>query len=163
MLPTIITGLTSSISNIIAQGQTLPLNSEPGNWFQYGIAGVLAILLLYLIKYIIQRDKHDQENALERSKLYREDNETRDKRFLDVIKSIDINGQRFVDSTNSNIEKFITLVNKVMEMSQYQTQVLVELREVVIKLPPEFEALRKDIKEALDKLTLQYEIKPKEK
>ena len=146
-------------------GQVQQIPDVPGgasDWFQYGLAGVLAFLIGLLIKYIAQRDKHDQELAKERSAMYREDNEARDQRFIEALKSIDLSGDRFVNATNNNIEKFIQLVNKVMEMGNFQTQILVELKTIVSKLPSEFQALKADINKHLEKLVLGYDLTKKE-
>ncbi len=134
-----------------------------GNWFEFGIAGVLAYLIYLLLKYIKQRDKADQEQAKERSMMYREDNRARDERFIEALKSIDVSGQRFVDATNLNIEKFIQLVNKVLEQSNFQTQVLTEVKTIVSKLPSEFSGLKDDIYRHLEQLTMNYELKKKTK
>lgn len=144
---------------LLAQASQLDIT----NWFQFGIAGVLAYLIYILLKYIKQRDRAEQDHSKERSAMYREDNEERDKRFIDLLKSIDISGQRFVDATNTNIEKFIQLVNKVMEQGTYQTQVLTELKTIVNKLPSEFSTLKNDINEHLEQLTMNYELKKKSK
>jgi hypothetical protein len=132
-------------------------------WFQYGIAGVLAFLITLLLKYIMQRDKADQKLALQRSEMYRDDNKKRDDRFIEALKAIDCSGERFVEATNLNIEKFVSLVNKVMEQSNYQTQVLIELKAIASKLPHEFESVKKDINDQLEKLSIHYEIRRRDK
>ena len=149
------------VLTVLLQQMTDP-GINPGNWFQYGLAGILAFLIYLLLKYIRQRDKHDQELAKERSAMYRDDNKVRDERFIEVLKSIDVNGERFIESTNSNVEKFIQLVNKVMEQTNFQTQTLVELKTIVSKLPSEFQTLKADINDHLEKLVMSYDLTKKD-
>lgn len=147
---------------LILQQSIAPLGDSPVDWFQYGLAGVLAYLIFLLLKYIRQRDKYEQDKAKERSEMYREDNRIRDQRFMDALKSMDIGGCRFVESTNSNIEKFVQLVNKVMEQSNFQTQTLIELKTIVSKLPAEFHALKSDINKHLENLVMSYDLTKKD-
>jgi len=149
------------VLTVLLQQVTDPAMNQDG-WFQYGLAGVLASLIYLLLKYIKQRDKHDSDSAKQRSEMYREDNRARDDRFADALKSIDVSGQRFINATNSNIEKFVQLVNKVMEQGNYQTQILIELKTIVSKLPGEFRSLKEDINEHLEKLSMNYDLTKKD-
>lgn len=150
------------LEQIILQQLFVDPAINPVNWFQFGIAGVLAFLLYLLLKYIRQRDKYEQDRSKERSEMYRDDNKVRDQRFIEALQSIDISGERFVEATNSNIEKFIQLVNKVMEQSNFQTQTLIELKTIISKLPSEFHLLKADINEHLRKLVISYNLTKKE-
>lgn len=151
--------LTENLALLLQQ--TVTPYADPGNWFQYGLAGVLAFLIGLLLKYIMQRDKHDQETALKRSEMYRDDNRIRDERLYKILQSVDVNGDKFVEATNGNIDKFVQLINKVMEQSNYQTQTLVELKTIISKLPSEFQVLKNDINLRLEKIGVVYELKKK--
>jgi len=157
----------------------------PDNWFQYGIAGALVFLMILILKYIMQRDKQDanerQERearlALQRSEMYREDNKLRDQRWMDAVgelrealEKVDANykdtSQKFIDANRENIEKFIGVVNKVMDQNSYVAEVLTGLKSTVERLTTanqkEFETLKNSILEHLNKITLNYEIKRKD-
>jgi hypothetical protein len=158
------------IALILQETVQPPMIVKPDNWFEYGLAGALIFLMGLLLKYIIQRDQNDKEReaklALQRSEMYREDNKVRDERWIKTLESlakilenIDKDGCRFIDATNTTIEKFIQLVDKVMDQANYQTQVLTELKTIVQKLPGEFQLEKKEIIEHLDKLVMNLELK----
>lgn len=166
--------------------ETSPVITDPpgGNWFQYGLAGALIILMGLILKYIMQRDQRDkeredkrieQENAREerlakqRSEMYREDNKIRDERWIKTmegmtksLEKVDTDGSKFIDATKETIEMFTGLVNKVMDQSNYQTQVLTELKTLITKLPSEFAAEKKEIIEHLKMIGVNYELKKKD-
>lgn len=159
---------------LLLQETVAPVVTTPAdNWFQYGLAGALIVLMGLLLKYIIQRDQSDKEReaklALQRSEMYRDDNKLRDERYVKTLESltkilekIDKDGSKFIEATNCTIDKFVQLVDKVMDQSNYQTQVLTELKSIVAKLPSEFLNEKKEIIEHLEKLTMNYELKHKD-
>jgi hypothetical protein len=154
------------------------------NWFQYGLAGALIILMGLLLKYIIQRESHDKARednlSKQRSDMYREDNKMRDERWIKSLEGVnktlertEKEGDKFITALNNivmagsknyndAVEKFIQLFNKVMEQSSFQTQTLVELKIIVSKLPSEFNSLKNDINARLENLTLNYNLEKKD-
>jgi hypothetical protein len=157
-----------------------PKSYEPGNWFQFGLGGILAFLIYLLLKYIKQRDRAEQSSAQQRSERYRDDNKIRDEKYIEALggvtrtlEKIDKDGDKFIgamndivtagsENYNGAIEKFVQLVNRVMEQSNFQTQTLIELKTIVAKLPSEFQSLKSDINKHLQNLVMSYDLTKKE-
>jgi hypothetical protein len=170
--------------NLLLLMQEPTINPSPDNWFQYGIAGILAFLMILIIKYITQREKYDKESestlAKQRSEMYRDDNRIRDERWIKtlenlgkVLEKVDKDGDKFINAINSvvmegsenyneAIEKFVQLVNKVMDLGNYQTQVLIELKGIITKLPEEFRIMRDETLKRVDQLAIDFEFKTRE-
>ena len=163
------------VLTVLLQQITVP-EGGPDTWFQYGLAGALVFLMILILKYIVQRDKADTKERMDReeklagqrSELYRADNKIRDERWIKslegivkTLETVDVNGSRFIEATNTTIDKFVQLVNKVMEQSNYQTQILTELKVLISKLPSDFESVKKELSDNLKILAMNYDPKTK--
>ena len=158
---------------LILQETIPPVLPTGDNWFQYGLAGALIVLMSLLLKYFLQKEKTDKDReaelAKQRSDMYREDNKLRDERWCKtlehlskVLEKVDKDGSKYIDATKEMVDKFVELVNKVMEQTNFQTQVLVELKTIITKLPDEFKSEKQEIISYLESLTLNYELKHKD-
>ena len=170
--------------SLILQSIPPPTNYTDYGWVPYGFAALVAGQLFQIIRWIMKKDertaerraeaaainlealyKREERLATERSEKYREDNRIRDDKYIKsmeantkVLEKISGDGNKFIDATKDMVEKFVQLVNKVMDQSNYQTETLIELKSMVSILPGEFENLKKDINDHLEKLTYRYEL-----
>ncbi len=176
-----ITSLALQLNFIL---QALP--DGGGNWFQYGIAGALVALMIMILKYIIQRDKHDQiarekrDDALElqRTELRLKENEARDEKFLETIADlkeflagVDKNykeiSTQFITTNKDAIDKFVSVINEQSKQTSYTVQVLTELKYTINELrnsnKTDFELMKNAVLDKLAKLGVYYEIRKKDK
>lgn len=171
-------------------GAMLQTNNTPGlgidNWFQFGLAGLLIALMITLIKYIRDKDKEESKErlaredklAIRRSEMYREDNKVRDERWTEAVDElkealtmVDKNyreaGDKFIAANRESIERFIGVVNKQMDQNAYVAEVLTGLKTSVERMTltnkTEFESLKNNIIDRLGDITLNYELKPKDR
>lgn len=156
-------------STFIAQ-QTV---GEPltNSLLQYGIAGALIILLIMLFRFFAN---HSSKENIAREDKIMEHNKSREEAYKDtvltlksLIRDLDTNWKTTADRMDRNyqdsIDKFIKVIDKVMDQNSYTTQILVELKDKIEHYTKrnDIEEMKKEIINHINKINLQYNLTPK--
>lgn len=138
---------------------------------QYGIAGALIILLIMLFKFFAAHN--NKENAAREEKIM-DHNKLREHSYKELVDSlkglirdVDNNWKTTADRMDRNyqdsIDKFIKVIDKVMDQNSYTAEVLIQLQHKVDAAlkKNDIEALRNEIVNILSKIGLEYNLTPK--
>ncbi len=155
----------ASIFPLVAQ--ELPFTS----YLQYGIAGIMAVLLYFVFKHIVaasdKRNADREERILAHNKQREESYTSLVKSVKDLIGDLDKNWKSTADRMDRNyqdsIDKFIKVIDKVMDQNSYTTQILVELKDKIEHFTKknDVDEMKKEILAALNKIVLEYNLTPK--
>lgn len=166
--------LTLIIGFIISQlqQQSLPdTSNQPSPYLLGGIALSLVGLLVAVFKYFAA--DADKKNAAREERILQH-NTLREQAYSETVYSLknlitdlDRNWKSTADRMDHNyqnsIDKFIKVIDKVMDQNSYTTQVLVELKEKIEHYTKQNDvsAMKKEILDALSKINLEYNLTPK--
>ncbi|GAB4287282.1 MAG: hypothetical protein Kow0098_03580 [Ignavibacteriaceae bacterium] len=111
------------------------------------------------------------------TKLQSQDNKSRDDRYAEVVKSLEATltktterYEKTVNQIDSNykdaIDKFLQFMNKQNDQNSYNIQILTEIKDKIEKLSeerPDYLSFKREVITLLEKFTLEYELKRKER